>query len=306
MTRIIVTGGTGIIGRHAVRTLAERGYEVHLVGRSRPADASPCSTFHEVDLLDSEAVRGTFGKVGAERLLHLAWVTAHGAYWRSAENLDWTAATLRMVRAFSDTGGKRLVVAGTCAEYDWTDPGLIDGNCREDSTPIRPHTLYGVAKDSCRRVLSAFAAEAGLSWAWGRVFLLFDPLEDHRRFVASIIDHLKRGDRAACSAGTQVRDFLAARDVGAALARLTASDVDGVVNIASGEGRTLADVAMTIADIMGRPDLIGLGDLPMRADDPPRLVADISRLRDEVGYCPAADLAIRLAECVAAFPGRRA
>lgn len=298
MTRIVVTGGTGVVGRHAVEALTERGFEVHLLGRSQPANAPAIAAFHQIDLLDSRAVRAVFAGLGADRLLHLAWVTAHGAYWRAAENLDWVAATLLMARAFVETGGRRMVVAGTCAEYDWTASELAEGDCREDVTPLRPHTLYGNAKDTCRRLLTAYSAESGLSMAWGRVFLLFDPLEDRRRFVASVIDSLGRGERAACSAGTQVRDFLAACDVGAAFAALVASEVTGAVNIASGAARSLAEVAQAIGTIIGRSDLIGLGDLPMRADDPPRLVADVSRLRDEVGIRLSVDLMQRLAECV--------
>lgn len=304
MTGIVVTGGTGIIGRHAVRALVERGHEIHLLGRVRPVEAPAGTTFHQIDLLDPVGMRTVFADIGTERFLHLAWVTAHGAYWRASENLDWAAATLLMARAFVDAGGKRMVVCGTCAEYDWTQPSLVDGNCVEDTTPIAPHTLYGTAKDACRRTLAAFAAETGLSWAWGRVFLLFDPIEDRRRFVATVIDSLKRGVRASCSAGTPVRDFLSACDVGAALAMLASSDVDGAVNIASGEARSLAEVAHRIGEVMGRPDLIGLGDLPMRPDDPPRLVADVSRLRDEVGFRPPADFAARLAECVTDRPSQ--
>ncbi|SON54424.1 GDP-6-deoxy-D-mannose reductase [Hartmannibacter diazotrophicus] len=300
MTRIVVTGGRGLIGRHAVDRLIAAGADVHLVGRRAPQmpTTSPVR-FHAVDLLDGAATSRLMEDVRPSHLLHLAWETGHGHFWSAPENLDWLAATLHLMRAFNACGGRRFVGAGTCAEYDWNDAALATGACHETLTPTRPGTLYGIAKDACHRVLQSFAQTSGFEAAWGRVFLLFGPEEDDRRFVKSIIMSLAADRRASCTAGTQVRDFLSSRDVGAAFAALALSDVSGPVNIGSGEPRSLAEVATTIGDLMGKPDLIGLGDNPTRPGDPPRLVADVTRLATEVGFEPAADLRTRLSQCIA-------
>ena len=84
-----------------------------------------------------------------------------------------------------------------------------------------------------------------------------------------------------------MRDFIDARDAGAAFAALLASEVTGAVNIATGEPHSVAEVALTLGRLTGRPELVRLGALPDRLDDPPYLVADTSRLRKEVGYSPA-------------------
>ncbi len=306
MSRVLVTGATGLIGRHAVAELAHRGWEVHIAAR-RPA-AQPFAgsvVTHAVDLLNRAATGDLLRRIRPSHLLHFAWVTEHGYYWRAPENLDWVAATCGLVRDFAAVGGRRIVSAGTCAEYDWTDPTLATGLCHEIMTPIRPHTLYGATKDACRRILAAFADEAGLEFAWGRVFLLFGEGEDRRRLIPSIIQGLRAEQAVPCSPGTQVRDFMAAADMGAAFAALTASSVAGAVNIASGVPVTVAEAALTVGRLMGRPDLIHLGALPMRSDDPPHLVADVRRLRDEVGFPLPAQMEDRLramieAELVAA------
>ena len=299
--RVLVTGGTGLIGPHAVAELARRGAEVHVVGRHATAGMPKGVTFHAGNLLDADATAALVAGLRPTHLLHLAWVTAHGHYWRAPENLDWLAATARLARAFAEAGGTRMVTAGTCAEYDWTDPDLVAGDCVENRTPAHPHTFYGTVKDACRRTLESYAVEAGIQAAWGRVFLLFGAAEDRRRLVASIIASLWAGEPALCSAGTQIRDFLAVEDMGAAFAALTLSDACGPVNLGSGEPRSIADVALAIGRLMGRPELIRLGALPMRPDDPPRLVADIHRLRTEVGFTPAAGFEERLAACIAAM-----
>lgn len=301
LPRVLVTGGTGLIGPHAVAELVRRGADVHVVARRIPDPLPAGVTAHAGDLLNADTMAGLVTELRPTHLLHLAWTTAHSLYWRSPDNLDWLAATLRLARAFAEAGGARMVTAGTCAEYDWTSPDLATGLCHEHGTPTCPHTFYGTAKDACRRVLDAHAAEAGIQAAWGRVFLLFGAAEDRRRLVASIIANLWAGEPALCSAGTQVRDFLAVEDMGAAFAALTLSDVTGPVNLASGEPRSIAEVALTIGRLMDRPDLIRLGALPMRPDDPPRLVADVCRLHKEVGFTPAISFEDRLATCIAAM-----
>ncbi len=117
MRRVLVTGGAGFVGRHAVAALIARGFEVHAVGRRAPEGVH---LVHPADLLDADARRAALRAAGASHLLHLAWVTEPGRYWQSPDNLDWTAASLDLVRGFREAGGTRAVVAGTCAEYDWT------------------------------------------------------------------------------------------------------------------------------------------------------------------------------------------
>jgi len=282
MTRILVTGATGLIGRHAVAALVSRGLDVHAIARAIP-DTSPQSvTWHVCDLLKTDQHEALLSSIQATHLLHLAWVTEHGHFWNAPENKEWMQASQNLVKAFQSHGGQRVVMAGSCAEYDWTDLG--DGVCKEDQTPLKPHTLYGQVKVDTYRWLSDYTAEKKLSYAWGRVFLLFGAGESPKRLVPSIAQALAAGIDAKCSSGTQVRDFMDALNVGWAFAALVMSPVQGAVNVASGIPRTIGDVAKALGKISGRPDLVKLGALPDREDDPGCLIADVTRLHDEVGF----------------------
>jgi len=285
MTRVLVTGATGLIGKHAVAALATQGLDVHAVARAKPDTLPSGVTWHVCDLLKSGAAERLAEEVKATHLLHLAWVTEHGHFWNAEENLNWQAVSQHLIEVFRSHGGMRVVVAGSCAEYDWTD--LADGLCRENQTPLKPHTRYGQSKVDAFKWLEGFAAQAKLSYAWGRVFMLFGVGENRKRLVPSIATALAQGREAQCSSGIQVRDFMDARDVGRAFAALLMSGVKGAVNVASGEPHTIADVANTLGEISGRPDLVRLGALPDRPDDPLVLVADVTHLRDEVGFVPA-------------------
>jgi nucleoside-diphosphate-sugar epimerase len=300
--RVLLTGGSGFIGSRAIAPLLAAGYDVHALGRRR-GDV-PDVSWHQVDLLDDRATARAVAEVAAERLLHLAWYTEHGRFWTAGENLDWVAASVRLLRSFAEAGGRRAVIAGTCAEYDWAGPVERCSELERDrraATPLRPATLYGTSKHATRLVAEAYAREAGLSLAWGRVFLLYGAGEDERRLVAHVARALLAGEQAQTSDGAQIRDFMHVDDVAAGFVALLSSAVEGPVNIASGEGVAIADVLALIAREAGRPELLRLGALPRRHGEPERLVADATRLRDEVGFRPSVTLEQGIARTVASW-----
>jgi nucleoside-diphosphate-sugar epimerase len=300
MSRVLVTGATGFIGRHALPALLRAGHEVHAVARQPPeADGV---TWHALDLLDAAASADLVAELEPSHLLHLAWYAEHGKFWTSPENVRWVEATLALLRAFAAAGGRRAVLAGTCAEYDWS---VGDGTFAEDA-PLGPATLYGAAKRGLHEVAQAYAAQAGLELAWGRVFFLYGADEAHGRLFATVARALLAGERAPTTHGEQVRDFLHVDDTAGALAALIDSSVVGAVNVASGEGVAVRDVVAALGRAAGRPDLLDIGALPQRASEPPRLVADVRRLRDEVGYVPAVTLDAGVAAMVGELRGEGA
>lgn len=291
MSRVLVTGASGFIGRRTLAPLVQAGHEVHAVTRGEQA-AHAGVRWHQADLLASADV---VARVRPETLVHMAWYAEHGSFWSSPENVRWVEASLALLRSFADAGGKRAVLAGTCAEYDWDQGGDA---LREDFTPLHPATLYGTCKLGLFRVATAFAEQAGLALAWGRVFFLYGPGEAPGRLFASVARALLEGQEARTTDGRQVRDFMHVDDVGAAFAALAASDVGGAVNIGSGTGVTLREVIDEIGRAVGRPDLLRIGALPAREGESARLVADVRRLRDEVDFAPKLTLAAGTAETV--------
>lgn len=282
MKRVLLTGATGFIGRHCLQPLRERGYEVHAVtSRAVPEVRQDGIHWHTLDLLAPQPL--SLEEIRPTHLLHLAWYAVPGKYWTSPENVRWVEASLALLRAFVAAGGTRAVLTGTCAEYDWTHG---DGLCSEASTPLRPATLYGVAKRALGDLSVAYAQQVGLSLAWGRIFFLYGPHEPEQRLVPATTLSLLRGQPARCTHGRQIRDFLHVEDVAGALVALLDSEATGPVNIASGEPVTLREIVEQLAAATGRPELIQLGALPAPAGEPPRLVADTQRLREEVGWSP--------------------
>lgn len=293
--RVLVTGASGFVGRWTLEPLLAAGYEVHAVCRREPPPAPAGVRWQRADLLAPDGHDALLAEVAPTHLLHLAWHAEHTSFWTSAENVRWAAATLALVHAFAAHGGNRVAVAGTCAEYRWGDAG----RCVEGITPLEPATLYGVAKHATHTLLDAAQDGLGIELAWGRIFLLYGPGEAPQRLVAAVASALVAGERAATGDGTQVRDFLHVGDVGAALVALLDSPVCGAVNIGSGVGLALLEVITEIGVAVGRPDLLDVGALASRPGDPAQLVADVTRLRDEVGFVPSFELRDGIEQTVA-------
>lgn len=289
MKRVLVTGATGFIGRHCIEPLRERGFEVHAI-EHKAEMSSEGITWHHRDLLAGDPAT-LVHTIAPTHLLHLAWYAVPGKYWTSRENLRWVRASLALHEAFVASGGKRAVMAGSCAEYDWSA-----GVCRELETLIAPRTYYGQCKRALGDLLLTDANHLGISAAWARIFFLFGPHEHPDRLIATMIRTLLAGGTAKCSQGSQQRDFLYVGDAAAALVALLDSDVQGPVNIASGTPITVRELVEKVARMIGK-GAISFGALP---EDPDAVVvADVKRLRDEVGFTPAADLDTRLRSTIA-------
>ncbi len=300
MRRILVTGGTGFIGRHAVSSLLRRGAEVTILTRGtwQTGLGAPVRPIN-VDLLNAGDLSPALGPLAADTLIHLAWETRHGYFWQAQENLDWVGASLRLTKAFAAAGGRRIVCAGTCAEY--VAPPV--GPCIAGVTPIAPKHLYAVAKDAFHRILTAYSAQAGLSYAWGRVFFLTGPDEASTRLVPSAIRALAAGEAFCSGSGERVRDFMDPRDCGAAFAELALSELQGGFNVASGRPTTIAGLLDTLADLMGRRDLLRIGALPDRPDEPANLWGDAAWL-GEIGFASSFTLRESLASSVSSYSRR--
>jgi nucleoside-diphosphate-sugar epimerase len=282
VNRVLVTGATGFIGRHALAPLVERGFDVHAASRAELREGGGV-TWHEADLLQDGAAASLVASVRPTHLLHLAWCTEYGVYWSSPENLAWLARSLDLIRAFREAGGRRAVVAGTCAEYDWR------GDICSADAPLAPTTMYGASKNALRQVLERYAAVTGLSVAWGRIYFPFGPGEQPCRVVAAAARGIVEGKRVGFSSGRQVRDFLYVDDVAEAFAALVAAVAEGTFDVGSGTGVALGDLLQQLERLAGTSGLVVIGARPDR-DEPTRIVAETTRMARDVGWSPRVPL----------------
>ncbi len=269
--RVLVTGATGFLGGPVTRALIEAGHEVHGIARNGESDAF---VVHRVDMLDTKATEAVVADLAPTHLVHLAWTTSHGLFWRDPANLDWAAATMSLVRSFQQSGGRRAVLVGSCAEYDWSRAGPY----AEAAAGPAPETLYGAAKLATGLATTAFGAETGIELAWARLFHLYGPGEDAQRVVPLLFDAASRGMPLQLDHHGNVVDLMHIDDAADALVEVLHSDLVGPVNVATGTPTTLGSVARLVSDLVG-VEHPGHSEAPTASR---QVHADTSRLRNEV------------------------
>src|SRR3990167_1372854 len=267
--KVLLTGATGFIGAHCIEPLLQRGYEV--VGISSKTQIQS-DFLLQVDLFNKRLVEETLARFQPTHLLHLAWYAKPPDYWNSPLNLAWHEASIHLVQKFFGFGGRRVVVAGTCAEYEWGYP-----LCEETRTPCCPGTLYGAAKLSLSILLQKMSQLSKRSLAWGRLFHLYGPREYPMRLVPTVICKLLKNERVLCSHGQQIRDYLHVQDAADALTALLDHDLEGSINIGSGCRIRVVEIIETIAEKIGNKELIQLGSIASNQNDPPILIPCIRR-----------------------------
>ncbi len=271
--RVLLTGASGFLGRHVLSSLRQRNIETVMLGRRRPNEGG-FAGFIEADLLAAGDFAGLAREAQATHLLHLAWYAEHGKYWTSPLNLRWVEVTTRLVEAFCAAGGKHVVVAGTCAEYDWSH-----GYCREDSTPLNPATLYGKSKDAARRLAMAVCTQHQVPCAWGRVFLPFGAGEAGERLIPSLIAAFQ-GERPPFGVhASAYRDFLHAADVAEGFIALLQGAANGSYNISSGQPVLVEDLVRALAQLLAADPQAVLGLTAKRPGEPLLLAGENLRLK---------------------------
>lgn len=296
MKRVLVTGADGFVGRHLVPELAGLGFTVIPAAgpAAGPGAAGDVPGLLRADLLSPGAARDLVRRARPTHLVHLAWHTDPADYRESPRNADWAEASRTLALAFAGAGGQRALFAGSCYEYEW-GPGPL----REQASPCRPATPYGAAKLALFREISSLYGVSGPGFAWARLFFLFGPGERPEKLVPSAIRLMAEKSPVPLPGGNLVRDYLYIKDAASALARLLAGPAQGPVNVASGEPVRLGELVSEIARAMGvAPDLRPGGYEAAGAAAAPGVVADVGRLREELGWRPRFSLREALAATV--------
>ena len=293
MSRILITGSTGFIGSAVLRQALAAGHEVGVLlrpGHAAPRSDSPASTSPAspaVTVLTGSMAEPPWEdlrRFSPDTLIHCAWIATPGAYLESPENelhAQWSEA---LALGLIEQGLQQLVVLGTCIEYRMGSARL-----HETETPLEPTTPYARAKDQLRRrLVERLADHPGVRLAWGRVFYPYGEGEHPARLCSSLISSLRRGDEVVLKTPESTKDYIHISDLAGAILRVAEAHVDGPVNLGTGEGVTIREIADRLATLLGRPDRVRVSN--SAAPDPLGfIVADAGRLR-KLGWEPKVTL----------------
>jgi nucleoside-diphosphate-sugar epimerase len=282
--RVLVTGAGGFIGSWVLANLLADKH--HVIAADRGADRQdrivgrfPGVSAVSIDLSDGQRVASLLRDTQPEGLIHLAWYANPVDYLESHGNLAALAMTNTLVEASLAAGCRKIVIGGSCVEYDVHDRLLVEND------RVAPRSLYAACKLAACQVANVMAREVGAELAWARIFHIHGPGEDPRRLIPYVASQLRKGLPVELTDGTQIRDQLHVSDVASGLIALLKPGASSVYNVCSGEPISLRQVLEAVADFCGDRTLLKFGVKPHRANETEFLAGDSRRLRS-LGWSP--------------------
>lgn len=300
---ILVVGGAGYIGSHAVQALLDAGHQVHVFDNLSRGhrEAVPDGLLIEGELTNQDLLQQVLVDHSIEAVMHFA------AFALVNESVNDPAlyyqnnviAALSLMEAMRLAGVKKFVFSSTTATYG--EPERIP---IRETTPQQPINPYGFTKLVIEQALADYAAAYGLGYAALRYFNAAGAHpeghigEDHdpESHLIPIVLQVALGQRDKITVfgddyptpdGTCIRDYVHVNDL--ADAHLKALDQIQLgkglcLNLGTGRGTSVREIVDACRDITGHqiPEQIG----PRREGDPAELVADASMAKDVLGWVP--------------------
>ncbi len=276
--RILVTGGTGFIGRYVVERLRSEGVAPIVTNSAESNDNS-----HVLDLTDEGSVRSLIGSVNPDIVLHLAGVTGASTSAERCNQVNYFG-TVNLLEALATSNVSRVVLIGSAAEY-----GAQSTPFREDMA-LEPVSPYAISKAKANEYALEQHAKGGLPVTILRVFTAYGHGQPSRMFLSQVISHALSGTTFEMSNGLQRRDFVHVTDVADAIlpAGTVEAAVGRVINIANGRSIALRDLALKVWNICAAdPERLRIGSIEKSSDDAIDTEADISLAAELLDWRPA-------------------
>ncbi len=308
--KVLVTGGAGYIGSHAVLRLHEDGHDVVVLdnlfrGHREALDAiDPAIPLVQCDLGDTDTIAAALKEHGVEAVMNFAALAYVGEsveqpliYYRNN-----TAGVISLLEAMRNAGVRKLVHSSTCATYG--EPATMP--ITED-TPQAPINPYGASKLFVERVFAdEAAADKDFAYAALRYFNVAgsDPQgrigEDHEpeTHLIPVLLNTALGKRDSATIfgtdydtpdGTCVRDYIHVCDlIDAHVTVMNALDPrkpdrkEMIFNLGTGHGFSVKQIIDAVKKVTGVDFTVKTGD--RRPGDPPSLYADPRKIKDALGW----------------------
>ncbi len=290
--KVLITGGAGFIGATLVRHLCDGGHEVTVIDDLSSSGRSTTDSRAKLvvgSLSDSKLLEKLLNK--KDVVFHLA---ALGIIKISLEKPEAAFENnltygVRLLEAMRKKGVKKIIYSSSSSVYG--EPKRNPVQEEDQKEPINP---YGASKYTFESALSAYYHSFGINSAALRYFNVYGPGDEQKpvtRAVPSWIQWALTGNTIwVYWGGKQIKDYIYVDDVARAniLAAMDKKNGFRTYNVGSGDGRKMLDIALTIKKIIGKD--LKIVDQGERPGDPNVLVADISKIKKELGWKPIVDL----------------
>jgi dTDP-6-deoxy-L-talose 4-dehydrogenase (NAD+) len=279
--RILVTGASGFIGGHLCRTAVDSGHEVLGLIRKNSATGAKTLRFCEGTLAQPSWREIT--EFHPDACLHAAWHAKPGAFWDAAENERCVSESRSFISKLWSRTGCHVVATGTCAEY-MPSPHLLS----EADSILQPESGYARTKHLLHQQLEEQAKAEGRTLSWARIFYPYGPGEPPVKLTSALISAAMRDETLVLHHPESIKDFIYIDDVARALLGLLETRAEGPINIASGRGVRIEELARAIMRMIGKGRIV-IRPAATR-DSLNSMIGDIGQLKKFVPFFPSFDL----------------
>ena len=253
---LLITGSTGFIGQYVLKILEKENFNIHILVRNKPKQTLTNYNYHTANLADLNRINTLIRNIKPTHLLHLAWDVKQDNYANSLDNIAWITYSANLIDKFIAAGGKHIIGAGTCFEYDLNSKHKLDEN-----SPCVPNTIYGKCKLELHNLIRQKCIDNNVRLAWGRVFYPYGIGEEERKLFSAVIKTLKNNQEFICKTPNNIIDYVHVRDVADIFCRLITNDeIAGIINICSGNTVKLSEILQHIASKLNKEHLLNIND----------------------------------------------
>lgn len=289
MAVVLISGAAGFVGSNLARHLVQCGHQVNLMLRENHAEwrlggLAEHLIIHSADLCDRDRVKHVVRSIRPERIYHLA---AHGQYSYQTDLMRILQTTImgtaNLVEACLERGFEVFINTGSSSEY-----GLKSYPPREDEY-LEPNSYYSVAKASATLFCRYAARKSGLRIPTLRLYSAYGPYEEPSRLIPQLILHGLRKKFPPLVDPDVARDFIYIDDIISAYDLVTdipTDDHGAVYNVGTGVQTTLREVIKAVRRVLEIEQEPQWGTMPNRMWDTDVWVADITSIREAMGWKP--------------------
>lgn len=282
---LLVVGGTGFIGRHFTQEAVVRGYDTSVLSLHETSDSNKIDGVEYLvgDIACYEEINQLFSVRRFTYVVNVGGYVDHSRYLEGGREVMDTqfVGVQNLVQCLDWNSLSAFVQIGSSDEYG-NQPAP-----QHESLPVMPNTPYSMGKATAGQMLQMLHRAEGFPAVILRLFLVYGPGQDERRFIPQIITGCLKGKSFATSLGEQLRDFCYVDDIvdGAILAMTSPKAHGKVLNLASGIPVRIRQVLEKVRDIIGQGEP-QFGKLPYRVGENMALYADISKAKQLLSWEP--------------------
>ncbi|MFH1445176.1 MAG: NAD-dependent epimerase/dehydratase family protein [Nanoarchaeota archaeon] len=276
--KILITGGSGFVGRHLINKLKEEGHEIHVLDIVDPSIEGV--EYHEADILNYGSVKKAMD-YDIDTVYHLAaQISLPFSVQNPVKDFELNVrGTVNILEACRELKIRKIVFVSTAAVY-----GVPQENPISEDHPKRPNTPYGASKLSAESYVKLYSKLYGLTYTILRFFNLYGP--GGKGVVPIFVSKAKsREPLTFVGSGNQIRDFLYVDDAAKALVMALNNLDNDDFNVGFGKETTIKQVAEEVKNQIGAEFI----SVEQTAEEELYPIANIEKIKSK-GFEPSVSL----------------